>query len=39
MRRAMNVPPIGNRASYIHSANYYNLGTTDRRRIQLVRIP
>ncbi|HUB66970.1 MAG TPA: hypothetical protein VL981_05750 [Candidatus Methylacidiphilales bacterium] len=39
MRRAMNVPPIGNTTGYIRSANDYNLGTTDPRRIQLVRIP
>ncbi|MCE0496616.1 MAG: DUF362 domain-containing protein [Methylacidiphilales bacterium] len=39
MRRTMNVPPIGNTANYIQMANFYSLGTTDRRRIQLVRIP
>ncbi|MCE0523299.1 MAG: DUF362 domain-containing protein [Methylacidiphilales bacterium] len=39
LRREMNVPPIGDNASYIKTAPYYNLGTTDRRRIQFVRIP
>ena len=39
MRRAMNVPPIGQTASHIASAAAYHLGTTDRRRIQLVRVP
>jgi hypothetical protein len=39
MRREMNVPPIGSTASYIRNAAYYQLGTTDRRRIQLVRLP
>jgi hypothetical protein len=34
----MNVPPIGNTAGYIKSAAYYNLGTTDRRRIQFLRV-
>jgi hypothetical protein len=38
MRAQMNVPPIGNTASYIQWANFYSLGTTDHRRIQLVRI-
>jgi len=39
MRKQMNVPPIGDAASYIASAPSYNLGTNDRRRIQLVRVP
>jgi hypothetical protein len=38
LRREMNVPPIGNTAGYIKSAAYYNLGTTDRRRIQFLRV-
>ena len=38
MRRSMNVPPIGNTASYIQDACNYNLGTTDHRRIQLIRM-
>jgi hypothetical protein len=37
--RQMGLPPIGNTASHIKSAVYYQLGTTDRRRIQLVRLP
>jgi hypothetical protein len=39
MRKQMNVPPIGNAASYIASAPSYNLGTNDRRRIQFIRVP
>ena len=39
MRQAMSVPPIGNAASHVKDAVYYQLGTNDRRRIQLVRIP
>jgi Domain of unknown function (DUF362) len=39
LRKIMQVPPIGNAASNIRSAVQYNLGTTDHRRIQLVRIP
>ena len=39
MRQAMNVPPIGRTASYIKDAPFYQLGTTDHRRIQFVRVP
>jgi len=38
LRQMMSVPPIGNTASYIKSGAYYQLGTTDRRRIQLVHL-
>jgi hypothetical protein len=39
MRRALNVPPIGDMAAYVQDAPNYNLGTNDRRRIQFVRAP
>lgn len=39
MRQQMSVPPIGATANHIKDAVYYQLGTTDRRRIQLVRVP
>ncbi len=39
MRRMMGVPPIGNTANHVKDAVYYQLGTTDHRRIQLVRVP
>jgi hypothetical protein len=38
MRRASNVPPNGNASNYITSASVLGLGTTDRRRIQLLKI-
>ena len=37
-RRGSHIDPIGKRASHIHDAAYYNLGTDDPSRIQLVRI-
>jgi len=39
MRKQMNVPPIGNAASYIKSAPSYNLGTDNPRQIQFIRVP
>ena len=33
------IDPIGKMASHVHSATYYNLGTDDPHRIQLVRVP
>jgi len=39
MRKQMNVPPIGNMASYVKTAASYNLGTNDRSRIQFIRVP
>jgi hypothetical protein len=39
MRKQMNVPPIGNAASYLNDAPSYNLGTNDKRRIQFIRVP
>ena len=39
MRQAMGVPPVGRTASHIKDAPSYGLGTTDHRRIQLVRVP
>jgi len=39
MRREMNVPSVGNISSYITSAGVLGLGTTDRRRIQFLRVP
>jgi len=39
MRKQMNIPPIGNTASHVQSAVAYNLGTTDMRRIQFIRVP
>jgi len=38
-RRQNQIDPIGKTASHIQSATYYNLGTTDPRRIQLIRLP
>jgi hypothetical protein len=39
MRRDMNVPSVGNTSSYVRSAAVLGLGTTDRRRIQFLRVP
>ena len=39
MRRDLNVPDAGNTSSYITSAAVLGLGTTDRRRIQFLRVP
>jgi len=39
MRRQMNVPSIGNTSTYVTSAAVLGLGTTDRRRIQFLRVP
>lgn len=39
LRRDMNVPSVGNSSSYVRSAAVLGLGTTDRRRIQLLRLP
>jgi hypothetical protein len=39
MRSQLNVPSVGNTSSYIHSAAVLSLGTTDRRRIQFLRMP
>lgn len=39
MRRQMGVPPIGGAANYIYDAPNYNLGTTDRSRIQFLSVP
>ena len=33
------IDPIGKTASHVHSATYYNLGTDNPERIQLVRVP
>jgi hypothetical protein len=38
MRREMNVPSVGNTSTYITSAAVLGLGTTDRRRIQFLRV-
>jgi hypothetical protein len=38
MRRENNVPSVGNLSTYITSAAVLGLGTTDRRRIQLLRL-
>ena len=38
MRREVNVPTVGNTSTYITSAAVLGLGTTDRRRIQLLRL-
>jgi len=38
-RKANNVDPIGKAAAHIHDAANYNLGTDDKHRIQLVRVP
>jgi hypothetical protein len=37
--RQGRIDPIGSAASHIHSAALYNLGTDDKHRIQLVRLP
>jgi hypothetical protein len=37
--RQGRIDPIGHAASHVHSAASYNLGTDDRSRIQLVRLP
>jgi hypothetical protein len=39
MRREVNVPTIGNTSTYVTSAAVLGLGTTDRRRIQFLRVP
>ena len=33
------IDPIGKTGSHVHSATFYNLGTDDPQRIQLVRVP
>jgi Domain of unknown function (DUF362) len=38
-RRQMNLPSTGNTSSYVKSAGVLSLGTTDRRRIQFLRVP
>ncbi len=37
--RQGRIDPIGKTASHVHSATFYNLGTDDPQRIQLVRLP
>lgn len=37
--RQGKIDPIGKAASHVHDATFYNLGTDDPQRIQLVRIP
>jgi hypothetical protein len=39
MRRRVNVPSFGNTSSYLTSAAVLGIGTTDRRRIQFLRVP
>jgi hypothetical protein len=39
MRGQMNLPSVGNTSSYVKSAAVLSLGTTDRRRIQFLRVP
>ena len=39
MRRQVNVPTVGNTSTYVTSAAVLGLGTTDRRRIQFLRVP
>ena len=39
MRREMNVPTVGNMSTYLTSASVLGLGTTDRHRIQFLRVP
>jgi len=39
MRREVNVPTVGNTSTYVTSAAVLGLGTTDRRRIQYLRVP
>ena len=39
MRYNLNVPSIGNTSTYLTSAAVLGIGTTDRRRIQFLRVP
>jgi hypothetical protein len=39
MRYYLNVPDVGNTSTYLTSASVLGLGTTDRRRIQFLRVP
>lgn len=39
LRRQLNVASVGNPSTYITSAAVLSLGTTDRRRIQFLRVP
>ncbi|MCE0483958.1 MAG: DUF362 domain-containing protein [Methylacidiphilales bacterium] len=39
MRREMSIPSPGNLSTYVTSAAVLGLGTTDRRRIQFLRVP
>ncbi|HEV3273221.1 MAG TPA: DUF362 domain-containing protein [Candidatus Methylacidiphilales bacterium] len=39
IRREMSVPTVGNTSCYLTSAAVLGLGTTDRRRIQFLRVP
>jgi hypothetical protein len=39
MRYFLNVPSVGNTSTYLTSAAVLGLGTTDRRRIQFLRVP
>jgi hypothetical protein len=39
MRYNLNVPNIGNTSTYLTSAAVLGIGTTDRRRIQFLRVP
>jgi hypothetical protein len=39
MRRDQGIPSAGNTSSYVRSAAVLSLGTTDRRRIQFLRVP
>jgi hypothetical protein len=39
MRRNINVPSVGNTSTYLTSASVLGLGTTDRHRIQFLRVP
>jgi hypothetical protein len=39
MRWFLNVPSVGNASTYLTSASVLGLGTTDRRRIQFLRVP
>jgi hypothetical protein len=39
MRRNLNIPSIGNTSTYVTSAAVLGLGTTDRHRIQFLRVP
>jgi hypothetical protein len=38
-RRRAHIDPIGKAGSHVASAAFYNLGTNDPRRIQLIRVP